>query len=415
MPNNQKIGEEGKSGPLSAADPSLPVKLTVIPCGPTHNQKDAKALHDTWLKGISAQARRHILFLVTVLLPMTITCAYYLLILSNQYVSETRFVIRSMASSNFGGLSIMTQGQGLARTEDDTHLVNEFLKSRDAIRLLSENDNLPKILARPEADPFYGFPSLITGRTQEDLYEHFQNFIDVTYKTSTGITTMTVRAFTAEDAQRLSAALLRHAEAVVNQLNKRAKADAVRFSEAVATAAEKRVIEAQRRIAEFRNRELVMDPGKQSAVTIELVNKLFSERLALDTTLTETTNATPDSPKIPAIRNRLNAIDQQISTLQAALTGTNTSMASKLAEFEKLSLERELAAKSLAAALSSLENARQDASRQQLYLERVVQPNIPDKSQYPKRLQSLAFTFALSLAAFWITKSMAAVILAHDP
>jgi capsular polysaccharide transport system permease protein len=226
---------------------------------------------------------------------------------------------------------------------------------------------------------------------------------------------MTVRAFPAEDAQRLSAALLRHAEAVVNQLNKRAKADAVRFSEAVATAAEKRVIEAQRRIAEFRNRELIMDPGKQSAVTIELVNKLFSERLALDTTLTETTNATPDSPKIPAIRNRLNAIDQQISTLQAALTGTNTSMASKLAEFEKLSLERELAAKSLAAALSSLENARQDASRQQLYLERVVQPNIPDKSQYPKRLQSLAFTFALSLAAFWITKSMAAVILAHDP
>ena len=414
MSNNPENQSIRNANPLSLLDPLQPVKLTVSPVHGSPESSAGTQVQDAWLSRISSEVRSHLLLIITVIMPMLTATAYYGVLLSDQYVSETRFVIRSMVNPGLGGLSIMTQGQGLARTEDDTHLVNEFLQSRDAIRLLNENGELSKSLSRPESDMFYGFPSIINGSTKEDLYEHFKTFIDVSYKNSTGITTMNVRAFTASDAQRISSSLLSHAETVVNQLNQRAKADAVRFSEAVANAAETRVVEAQRRIAEFRNRELVMDPGKQSAVTIELVNKLFSERLALDTTLTETENATPNSPKIPAIKNRLSAIDAQIAALQAALTGTSTSMATKLAEFEKLSLERELAAKSLAAALSSLENARQDAARQQLYLERVVQPNRADKSQYPKRIQGLAVTLAICFAVFWITKSISAVVLAHD-
>lgn len=308
----------------------------------------------------------------------------------------------------------MTQSQGLARTEDDTHLVNEFLVSRDAVRLLVEKDKLLPALSNPNADMFHSFPSILSGSTREDLYEHFTSFISVQYKAATGITTLKVRAFTPQDAQRLSRALLVHAEEVVNKLNKRARVDAVEFSENVAAAAERRVIAAQQKIAEFQNREQVFDPGKQSAATLDLVNKLFAEKLILETTLSENRSATPDSPKIPALLNRLNALDKEIASLQAGLAGSKGSMATKLADFERLALERELAAKSLTAALSSLERARQDAARQQLYLERVVEPNLADKSQYPERLQSLAIIFAVCIALWWIATSLASVILEHD-
>lgn len=399
------------------SEAAAPLGLVVRPIGDTDLVAHAPEQdpEDSPIHRLGALARRHFLALTFVALPMLLATIYYLLLLSDQYVSETRFVIRSMSSGGIGSIAVMTQTQGLTRTEDDTHLVNEFLQSRDAVRLLAEKDKLLAALDRPGADIFYGYPTILSGSTREDLYEHFSSFIDVSYKGATGITTLKVRAFTPEDAQRLTTALLGHAEDVVNQLNRRARADAVRFSEAVAEVAERRVITAQQKLADFRNRELIMDPGKQSAATLDLVNTLFGERLGLQTALAETQTATPDSPKIRAIQNRLKAIDQQIDSLQAGLAGNKESMASKLAEFERLNLERELAAKSLTAALSSLESARQDAARQQLYLERVVQPNRADKSQYPKRFLSLAIVFAVCLAIYWIVKSLADVVLQHDP
>ena len=402
--------------PATTPDPATPVGLVVRPLEEGQLVPDqlqpASEIHI--VSRISTAFRRRFLEVVLIAVPMLLASIYYLLLLSDQYVAETRFVIRSMANNGLGGLSIMTQGQGLARTEDDTHLVNEFLQSRDAVRLLAEKDKLLPALAHPSGDIFYGYPTILSGSTKEDLYEHYASFIDVSYKAATGITTLKVRAFTPEDAQRLATALLNHAEAKVNELNKRAREDAVRFSKVVADAAEKRVISAQNKIAAFRNRELVLDPGKQSAATLELVNKLLAEKLTFETTLSETRTATPDSPKIAALTNRLKAIDDQITGLQAGLAGNKESMASKLAEFERLSLGRELAAKSLTAALSSLENARQEADRQQLYLELVVEPNLADKSQYPKRLQSLAIMFAVCLALYWVVKSLADVVMDHD-
>jgi capsular polysaccharide transport system permease protein len=415
-PNQTRHRELTPTGP-APVDTSGPIGLPVrrisdppLPAGPNDRNRDRH-----YITRISTALRTNLLSIAFVILPMILSSTYYLLILSDQYISETRFVIRSMANSGLGSLAIMTQNQGLTRTEDDTNLVNEFLQSRDAIRLLAENDRLLEALANPAADVFYGFPTVLSGSTREDLYQHYATFIDVSYKASTGITTLQVRAFTPEDAQRLAKALLRHAERVVNALNKRARVDAIRFSETVAASAERRVIAAQKKIAEFRNREGVLDPGKQSVATLELINKLFGEKLALQTTLTATQTATPSNPKIPAIVNRLNAVDREIATLQAGLSGSKESMATKLAEFERLSLEQELAAKSLTAALSSLERARQEAARQQLYLERVVEPNLADKAQYPKRFISLGIIFAFCFALYWIARSLAQTILEHDP
>jgi len=401
---------------LRKIDPHEPVQLVVRPLETTQDPAPVSeadvATH--WISRVSTALRQQFLPITIILLPMLVAAIYYLLLLSDQYIAETRFVIRSTTTTGLGGLSIMTQSQGLARTEDDTHLVNEFLQSRDAVMLLAKEDRLLDALKRPEGDIFYGFPTILSGSTKEDLYEHYRTFIDVSYKSATGITTLKVRAFTPDDAERLATALLTHGENVVNELNKRARADAVAFSKMVADAAERRVLAAQQKLANFRNRELMLDPGKQSAATLELLNKLLAEKLTLETTLTSTRAVTPDSPKIPGVLNRMAAIDQQINSLKAGLAGNKDAVASKLAEYEKLNLERELAAKSLTAALSSLENSRQEAARQQVYLERVVKPNRADKSQYPKRLQSLAMMFAICLALYWIVKSLADVVMAHD-
>jgi len=68
--------------------------------------------------------------------------------------------------------------------------------------------------------------------------------------------------------------------------------------------------------------------------------------------------------------------------------------------YERLVLEKGFADRQLASALAMLETARSEAARKQLYLERLVQPNLPDSSFEPRRLRSVLMVFCISLV-FW--------------
>ena len=65
-----------------------------------------------------------------------------------------------------------------------------------------------------------------------------------------------------------------------------------------------------------------------------------------------------------------------------------------------LELQRQFADKQLSSATGSLEAARLQAERQQLYLETIVRPNTPDYPAYPKALTSTAIGFATFLTLY---------------
>lgn len=88
-------------------------------------------------------------------------------------------------------------------------------------------------------------------------------------------------------------------------------------------------------------------------------------------------------------------------------------MASKLAEFDMLMLDRQLAAKSLEAAVAQFESARQEM-QQQLYLETIVEPNLADQPLYPRRILSILFVLGLSLCDYWMVKGFAGTVLEHQ-
>ena len=74
----------------------------------------------------------------------------------------------------------------------------------------------------------------------------------------------------------------------------------------------------------------------------------------------------------------------ELSLSQAAkLTGKNGALAPVLANYEQLTLQREFAQTSYTSALTALENARLQAMRQQLFVVRVVEPNMPQRALFP--------------------------------
>ena len=62
---------------------------------------------------------------------------------------------------------------------------------------------------------------------------------------------------------------------------------------------------------------------------------------------------------------------------------------------------------------AALEAARNEAQRQQFYLERIVQPNLPDIAIEPRRLRSVVIVFLLGLLAWGILSLLVASIREH--
>jgi capsular polysaccharide transport system permease protein len=94
--------------------------------------------------------------------------------------------------------------------------------------------------------------------------------------------------------------------------------------------------------------------------------------------------------------------------------GGNNTFANKAADFERLTLERAFADRQVASALASLEAARNEARRKQLYLERIVQPNLPDYALEPRRARNVLATFILGLVAFGVMSMLLSGVKEHQ-
>jgi len=143
----------------------------------------------------------------------------------------------------------------------------------------------------------------------------------------------------------------------------------------------------------------ILDPEVTAGAVLELVAQLSVELATTQTLLQETMQAAPASPQIEPLRNRIAALQTQINAERRKVIGNDDAMALQLSEYERLLLEREFATKALASATLSLETARVEAQRQQLYLEAVVAPNNPDYPLLPRRLRAI---FVVTASAFMI-------------
>jgi capsular polysaccharide transport system permease protein len=95
------------------------------------------------------------------------------------------------------------------------------------------------------------------------------------------------------------------------------------------------------------------------------------------------------------------------------VTGSKRSLASKDTEYERLSVNQLLAQKLLEAAVTSLEQARLTAQKQELYLETISRPNLPDAPQLPHRFEDILATLLISFIVWGILTILIAGVKEH--
>ena len=363
--------------------------------------------------GITRRIRANLILWCTVIIPTAFAVAYYGVIASDVYISESRFVVRSPQRQAQTGLSTLLQGSGFSRSQDDTYSVHDFILSRDALKELDDQLGVRKAYSSNTIDFIDRFPGLDWDDSFEAFHRYYRNHVSLDYDTVSSITILKVRAFTSADSKNVNDLLLKMGERLVNNLNDRSRQDLIKTAEQEVSVSEEKVKNAAVALAGFRNNQSVFDPDRQSTLQLQGVSKLQEELVATETQLTEIRRVSPNNPQVGSLRNRVETLRRTIATETSKVAGAGGSLTSKSGAFERLSLEKVFAEKQLAASMAALESARSEALRKQLYLERLVQPNLPDKAVEPRRIRSIFMVLVLSLVAWGVISLLVASIKEH--
>jgi capsular polysaccharide transport system permease protein len=362
----------------------------------------------SWLK-------KHVIFVLTVLVPMLGAIVYYGLIASDVYISESRFVVRSPQRPAQGGfVGALLQGTGFSSSHDDTYSVHDFILSRDALRELDEKLGVRKAYSSDKVDFIDRFPGLDWDKSFEAFHRYWGKKVSLDFDTASSISVLRVRAFTAADSQKINDLLLLMGERLVNTLNDRSRLDLIRFAEQEVKVAEDKVKDASLALSSYRGKQAVYEPDRQAAIQLQGVAKIQEELLATEGQLAQLRKLSPGNPQIAALVSKVEMLHKSIDAETAKVTGRSGSLSSHAPDFERLALEKGFAEKQLATALTGLETARSEAQRKQLYLERLVQPNLPDESVEPRRIRAIFTVFVLGIIAWGVLSLLVASIREHS-
>jgi capsular polysaccharide transport system permease protein len=355
----------------------------------------------------------NVLFLITVILP-TLAALVYFSMAADVYISQSRFVVRSPDKPSTTGLGLILKTAGFSNAGDEVYAAQSFVLSPDALRAINHDNAFRKAYTRPAISIFDRFNPLGFTGSFEDLYRYYTGKVRVEHDPTSAITELTVRAYTPQDALRFNNRLLELAEATVNRLNVRGRQDLIRYAENEVQSAKDSSRQAAVRLARFRNAQGVVDPDQQAKVQLQMVSKLQDELIASRSQLMQLRAYAPRNPQVPVLQTKIQSLSHAINVELGKVTGGDRSLAQTTVQFQRLQLESVTADKQLAAAIASLEEARNEAQRKQAYVERIVDPELPDAPLEPRRFRGILATFIFGLIAYGIGSMLLAGMREHQ-
>lgn len=395
---------------IHAKDASSPVEIVAF-----ENADDQIEGHEgRWRDALVGNLKRGgLLFWLTVLIPTLISTVYYGFLASDVYLSESSFVIRSPEKQTRGGIGLLLGSAGFSNASEEVRAAQGYIHSRDALRALNADDFARNAWAHKGVSIFDRFNGFGLSGSFEDLYVYYEKMVGISTDTETGISHLSVRAFTPKEAQRINQELLGQAEGLVNRLNQRGEEDLIRYAEREVQEANEQARAAALELAKFRNKAGVIDPERQATVQLQMISKLQDELVGARLQLLQLRSISRDSPQIPVLEVRIRGLQSAINDELGAVAGNSGSLSAVAAQYQTLQVQRQFADQQLGVALTALQEARNDARRQRAYLERISEPSLADDSMEPRRLRGIVTVFLLGLVIWGVVAMLLAGVREH--
>ncbi|HEX2943275.1 MAG TPA: hypothetical protein VHO91_19640 [Rhodopila sp.] len=345
--------------------------------------------------------------LLSVLLPTAAAGVYLYRYADNQYVSTFRFSVRHQAPLRVdpSGGGAMATSLGPAATLamiNDSQIVVQYLKSRQVIDdVAAAGVDLDTIYAQSDRD---FLAHLAPGASAEVRQRYWRRMVDPFFDLTNGIVSVRVRAFRPQDARLVADTVLSLAEKLVNDMSHRAHADQLAYAAREADESGSRLRRIQGELAAYRNQHAVLFPEMQatadSSVEGKVEESLIEAKAAYNAQLAQ--GASPTASLMVMLHSRIDALTAEQTRVHAGLAQADgsASLASVMSGYSVLKADEAIAARIHERALIALQDARNEAAQQSIYLAAFVRPALPQDSEYPVRWRVLLETAALSFAAW---------------
>lgn len=348
--------------------------------------------------------RLMVTFAACVIVPTLLTIGYLSLSASNQYETEMSFTVQQGSKSQrsvTGVMALAAQISGFSSTSQETFMVLEYLRSAAVVHDIGGAAFLEPVFARSNIDYLSRMEESLP---VEDIVEYWRDKVIPELDARSGIVNLKIRAFSAEDADLVAKKLLTLTEKLVNDISLRSRNETLQRVEQDVRRSANILAQTRLKLLRFRNAEQSIDPVQDAEQISTMITDLTLKRIEIETELeTMTKQSSANSPAIRVKKDQLDAFNQQITKLEARLTGTvgaNDTVSSKLIEYETLNTELAYREKLYSITVSGYEQAREEVEKQQIFVVPIVSPSVAESSTYPKFFETTASVFMLC-AALW--------------
>lgn len=366
-------------------------------------------------RDIAKRRRRKLATLLTrlsffVLLPTFLCGYYYYVIATPMYATKSQFVIQQAEAGGGSSLGSIFGGTGFA-TSQDSIAVQAYLQSRDAMLRLDQDHGFKAHFSQDWIDDIQ---RLDTDASNETAYRLYSKRIMISYDPSEGIIKMEVVAADPQVGATYSSALISYAEARVDNMTSRLRADQMQGARDSFKDAENEMLIAQERVIELKEKSNIIN----SDVAISLLTSkisLLEQTLVQDELNLEELNSNPrpNPAKVDPLERKIASLKNKISGYYAELTaGTaeGESLARITSELTVAQANMETRNMMMQAALQQLETARIEANRQTRYLSMGVSPVAPDEATYPRKFENTILAFLIFSGVYLMISLTASVL-----
>ena len=348
-----------------------------------------------------------------VVLPTLAVFFYSGFIASPMYVSETKFAVRSGTEQPLG-FDFATQFLKTSNSSvQDAEVVEAYIRSPD---IFSKLDQKLKVIDHYSNSQWDWVSRLTTFPTLWDKQTFWNRVSKPVVNPDNGIVTYTVRAYDPAMAQAISREVLTQSEALVNEMNERARKDTVALAEKEVEIAQTRIAKVQTALESFRSKHSDLDPQATATGLQTIVMELEGQRAKLRAEIADAESFMKENaPQLTSLKSRLSAVEKQLSSEKARLAGSEDANAlnSWVSEYETLMIESEFAKKQLTTAMTALETARASLLSKTRYVVPIEQPTFPDESRYPRTWIFTLCTFLGLILFYGLVRLIVASVREH--
>jgi capsular polysaccharide transport system permease protein len=325
--------------------------------------------------------QREFLYLAIVAAAVLAAIVYGVLIASPRYSAEARFSVRSSADTSNAAAPATTlistganQSAGVGFV--DGFAVNDFLKSRDAMRQLEKRIDLRALLS-PD-----GKKSANTN--EDDLYHQYQKAVSANFNLVEQVNVIRVSAFSPAASENIGNALLGLGQDFVARMDEQGVADSLQVAGQQLRTAEQQDVSAANALAQWRAGNRNIDPEAESNMVMQMIGQLEQElntaRINYQKILAL---GNPDHPLLQPAQQQVAALEQQLGEARGRLAGSGSSEAAHLKSFEQLKNAQTFADNNLAAARNAYQQAFLQTMRLRRYVTVIARPVSEDRPSSP--------------------------------